>query len=360
MPTLSLRATVCLCLLFMSAGLCAEQLIAPDQTHFSYRGRIDFAEPAAPVMSWPATRIDAAFRGRSVALVLDDDSGRNFYSAFIDERWNEPVVLDLKPGKHTYPVANNLTGGEHRLTLVKRTEGEEGATRFLGLILDDEAQMLAAPELPARRIEIYGDSITSGMGNMSPLEGEDGRLEDKNSFMSYGAITARALGADYRAISQSGIGIMVSWFDFTMPDFYDQLTAVGDNDSQWDFSLWTPQVVVINLLQNDSWLVEKRLNPVPTDEQRIQAYYDFIQRIHTRYPEALIVAALGSMDATREGSPWPGYIEAAVARFEQSHPQARLGTVFFPFTGYGQHPRVVHHKANAGRLTQYIKEQMDW
>jgi hypothetical protein len=50
--------------------------------------------------------------------------------------------------------------------------------------------------------------------------------------MAYDAITARNLNAELHVISQSGIGIMVSWFPFIMPQFYGQLSAVGKNDSQ--------------------------------------------------------------------------------------------------------------------------------
>ncbi|UTF59546.1 GDSL-type esterase/lipase family protein [Gilvimarinus sp. DA14] len=354
------RSVLALCAALVCNFAAAEQLAAPNQKHFSYQGRIDFSEPAAPVLSWPATRIDLRFAGSEVAVILDDDSGNNFYSAFINRDWDNPIVLDLLPGKHRYGVAEGLPEGEHQLTLVKRTEGEEGVTRFLGVALNDEAKLLAPPALPERRIEIYGDSITSGMGVMAPLRGEDGKLADKNAFMSYGAMTARALNADYRAISQSGIGVMISWFDFTMPDFYDQLTADGDNDSQWDFSRWTPQVVVVNLMQNDSWLVEDRLDPVPSAEQRIAAYLEFLQSIHSKYPDALMVTALGSMDATAEGSPWPGYIEQATAQMRELYPQGEFATVFFPFTGYGQHPRVEHNRANAELLTDLIKQKMNW
>lgn len=346
-----------ICLLCVASAQALEVL--PNDKAIRYQGRVDFSDPKAPELSWPGSRIDVNFRGQSVAVTLDDDLGKNFYSAFIDHDWQRPVVLGLHQGEHRYPVVEGLPDAAHTLTLVKRTEGEEGATRLLGLSFNAGASLLPAPAAAERRIEFYGDSITSGMGNMAPLQGEDGRLMDKNSFMSYAAITARALAAEYRSISQSGIGLMVSWFDFTMPDFYDQLSAVGDNDSQWDFS-WTPQVVVINLLQNDSWLVEKRLNPVPNDSARIKAYYDFLDRLHKQYPKALLIGALGSMDATQADSPWPGYIETAVARFQRDHPKARLATILFPFTGYGQHPRVSHHQTNAALLTAFIRERMNW
>ncbi len=361
--TQRLRSFALMTLLLLSMPLMADDeglKISPDNPALRYSGRVDFTDPKAPQLTWPATRVDLRFTGSSVAITLNDELGKNFYSVFLNENWAQPRVLELMQGSHTYLVADNLPEGEHHLTLFKRTEGEEGATALEAIYLLEGGELLAPPPAPERRMEIYGDSITSGMGNMADLVDVDDRLADKNSFLSYGAMAARELGAEYRSISQSGIGIMVSWFDFTMPDFFDQVSAVGDNDTQWDFSQWTPQVVVINLFQNDSWLVEKRLDPVPDDEARIQAYMEFLGEIHQRYPQALIIAALGSMDATQRGSPWPWYIEQAVARFGEAHPEARLDTLFFPYEGYGRHPRVVHHEANAELLVKKIRSHMPW
>jgi len=359
-----LSASALLLLLTLSMPVWAAEAeglkIEADNPALHYSGRVDFSDPKAPRMSWPATRVDLRFTGSRVAITLNDELGKNFYSVFLNENWVQPRVLELMRGSHTYLVASNLPEGEHQLTLFKRTEGEEGATALEAIYLLEGGEVLPPPIMPARRIEIYGDSITSGMGNMADLVDVDDRLSDKNSFLAYGAMAARELDAEYRSISQSGIGIMVSWFDFTMPDFFDQLSAVGDNDSQWDFSQWTPQVVVINLFQNDSWLVEKRLHPVPDEEARIQAYIDFLGEIYQRYPETLIIAALGSMDATQRGSPWPWYIEQAVERFTQAHPEAQLDTLFFPYEGYGRHPRVVHHEANAELLVKKIREHLPW
>lgn len=349
-----------LLLAFASPVWAADKLVGADNPHYQYTGRVDFADPAAPVISWPGTSVSTVFTGTEVSVVLDDQLGKNFFNVFINEDWKNPVVIKAKAGEHTYPVVSGLPAGSHKLTLFKRTEGEEGSTVFKGLLLA-ENQQLEAPDRPlVRKIEFFGDSITSGMGNEAPLDGKDDDLADKNHFLSYAAITARALSAEHHAISQSGIGIMVSWFDFTMPDFYDQLNAVGNNDSTWDFSQWTPDVVVINLFQNDSWLVEKRLTPVPDTEARIQAYVDFVSRIRTLYPEATLICALGSMDATADGSPWPGYIEEAVARLKKSSNDQQIYTFFFPFTGYGKHPRVIHHEENARALTDFIRTTMQW
>lgn len=347
----------------LHAGLAlAATPISADHRYLHYTGRIDVAQPAAPVLSWPNTSIAGRFTGTSLAVRLDDHHGRNYFNVFVDGDLGAPLVIEAKQGAASYLVVQGLAPGTHSFLLTKRTEGEEGATVFRGLELDDGARLLPPAPRPARRIEFFGDSITSGMGNEGTVNGRDDLGKDKNSFLSYAAIAARMLEAEVHLTSQSGIGTMISWFPFTMPDFYDQLSAVGNNDSQWDFARWTPDVVVINILQNDSWLIgrDHRLQPEPGEEARIEAYRAFVQRLRRLYPQAYIVCALGSMEATRPGSPWPGYVSAAVERMRRDNGDQRIETLFFPFTGYGQHPRVHQHQANAAQLAAFVRKKMGW
>lgn len=337
------------------------QTISADNKQYLYTGRIDFADKKAPSLSWTGSSIKANFTGTSLAITLDDQLGKNYFNVIIDGETQHPYVLEAKQGEQTYVISTVLKAGDHNLEIYKRTEGEEGATKFKGLVLDADAKLLAPPARPTRRIEIYGDSITTGMGNEGPDNGMDHLLTEKNNYWAYGAITARNLNAELHTISQSGIGIMISWFPFIMPQFYDQLSAVGNNDSQWDFTQWTPDLVVINLFQNDSWLIDrdKKLQPLPSDAQKIQAYIDFVRSIRAKYPKAQIICALGSMDATATPK-WPGYITAAVERMRKENNDKNLDTIFFEFTGYGQHPRIAQHKANADKLTAFIKKKMNW
>lgn len=346
-----------------SASTFAEpvQLIAADDPAYLYTGRVDFSNKSAPLISWTGSSIKANFTGTSLAIKLDDQLGKNYFNVFIDGETLHPYVLEAKKGEQNYVISTALQPGNHQVEIYKRTEGEEGATAFKGLLLDQGAKLLPPPARPTRRIEIYGDSISTGMGNEGADNGMDHLPSEKNNYWAYGAITARNLGAELHTISQSGIGIMVSWFPFIMPQFYDQLSAVGNNETRWDFSRWTPDVVVINLLQNDSWLIdrEKRMQPVPGDAYRIQAYIDFVRSIRAKYPDAYIICALGSMDATATPR-WPGYITAAVERMRKENADQKLDTIFFAFTGYGGHPRIAQHKANAQQLTALIKQKMNW
>ncbi len=60
-------------------------------------------------------------------------------------------------------IATGLASGTHDVVVWKRTEGNQGENRFLGLDIT-AGQLLPPPAAPDRRIEIYGDSITAGYG----------------------------------------------------------------------------------------------------------------------------------------------------------------------------------------------------
>ena len=336
--------------------------VSGSDKNLQYTGRIDFSNVYAPSLSWPGSSVAGNFTGQYLSVTLVDQFGGNYFNVFIDHDLNHPIMLKAETGEKTYLIADNLAPGKHSFLLTKRTEGEDGATAIKEFILADGAELLPPSVRLKRKIEFFGDSITSGMGNESPDGAPDNLAKDKNNFMAYSAITARNLNAEMHITSQSGIGVMVSWFPFIMPQFYDQLNAYGRNDTKWDFSSWTPDVVVINLFQNDRWLIEieHRLNPEPSDEQRIQAYVDFVKTIRGKYRDAYIVCALGSMDATQEGSKWPGYITAAVTRIKNGNNKEKIDTIFFPYTGYDAHPRVKQHQTNAALLSTLIKQKMKW
>ena len=348
----------------LACGYCAEAetFIQATDPNIQYVGRIDFSDVLSPKLSWAGTSISVNFTGKYLAVHLDDQLGSNYYNGFIDGNYDKPILIRCKKGFGKYVIASDLLPGNHSVLITKRTDGEEGFSNFIGIQLDDNEKLHSPPKRHERKIEFIGDSITSGMGNESSEEGVDYFPKDKNNFLSFGAFTARALNAEMHVISQGGIGIIVSWFDFTMSQLYEKTTAGGVNGADWDFSVWVPDVVVINLFQNDKWIIEggAKLATPPTETQRVQAYIDFVKTVRSKYPKAYIVCTLGSMDAMAPGSKWSEYIKIAVASLKKKNPNEKLGTLFFEFTGFGAHPRVQHHQVNAVKLTEFIRKEMGW
>ena len=332
--------------------------IKPDHAYLQYTGRIDFSDPEAPVFFWHGTSVRANFQGNTLAIILDDSLGASYYNVFVDSDFSHPLVIDCDTGKQVYSFPSRLKDGSHQLLIFRRTEASTGPTRFLGLLLGETGKLLPPPAPPSRRLEFYGNSITCGMGNEAPDDAPDNNLAEENNFLSYAAITARNLEAEYVCIAKSGIGILISWFDLVMPDYYYRLNP-DDPGSRWDFSRYVPDVVVINLFQNDSWLIN-RLHPVPDSTTIVHAYADFVRKVRREYPRAFIVCTLGSMDAVAPGSPWPGYIEQAVRLLRDQDRDRNLAIYFFPFTGWRKHPRVRHHRVMADSLTAFLRRTLHW
>ncbi|HVO76322.1 MAG TPA: hypothetical protein VMT35_20040, partial [Ignavibacteriaceae bacterium] len=78
--------------------------------------------------------------------------------------------------------------------------------------------------------------------------------------------------------------------------------------------------------------------------------------IREKYPQAYIICALGSMDATREGSPWPDYIRKAAAQFNDP----KIFTHFFKYNNTHRHPNVSEQKEMAEDLIDFIDKNIKW
>lgn len=64
-------------------------------------------------------------------------------------------------GRETIVLAKGLADGEHEIMLFKRMDACHTFT-FYGFEVDDGARILEPEAKPARRIEVYGDSVSAG------------------------------------------------------------------------------------------------------------------------------------------------------------------------------------------------------
>jgi hypothetical protein len=140
--------------------------------------------------------------------------------------------------------------------------------------------------------------------------------------MSYAAISARALNADYFLIAYSGRGVVRNYGDSStasldpMPSLYDR-TCYFDLALAWDFSRWVPQAVVINLGTNN-------FSTLPHPEKNVfqDGYTRLIHRVRAVYPGVTIFSLCGPMIA----EPCLSYIREVV---EKEQGKRREKDVFF-------------------------------
>ena len=330
----------------------------------SYMGRVETINNQYVGIYWPGTSVTINFKGTGIKAILKNGKEDAYFYAIVDGNEKEAKKIKADTIKSTIELARGLKNIAHSLQLFKLSNNTS-TTDFYGFELTDGSQVLKANPLPQRKIEFYGNSITAGHGvDVLPGHDDSGSPDYFNNYRTYAALSARHFNAQYSCIARSGIGVMVSWFPIIMPEMYDRLNP-NDPTSKWDFTKYTPDVVVINLFQNDAWLTanlqheqfKARFGTTPPDEQTIiRSYQNFVKSIRSRYPNASIICVLGSMDATRKGSPWPGYIEKAVKNMNDS----RIYTHFFPYKETPGHPKIAEQKAMADELIDFIDKNIKW
>ncbi|MBR8534069.1 hypothetical protein KDU71_00725 [Carboxylicivirga sediminis] len=327
----------------------------------TYEGRILMRDTVAELI-WPGTSVSIRFKGTGLSATLQDLDTANYYNVIIDDV--PTAVIHTDTTKRHYVLASDLKKGVHTVQLFKRTEWDKGKTLFYGFKLHEGSKILSPPKPKKRKIEFYGNSITCGYGNEDTSDQDRWFGYFQNNYETYAAITARHFNAQYHCIAKSGIGITVSWFPMVMPEMYNRLDPT-DSTSVWDFNGYVPDVVVINLFQNDSWIVtdpnnEQFINrfgeQAPADTTIIQAYENFVGSIRGQYPQAAIICALGNMDATKSGSAWPGYVQSAVLQLNDPD----IYTCFFPYKDTGGHPKVDEQRQMASQLIKFIEANIDW
>jgi lysophospholipase L1-like esterase len=305
--------------------------------------------------AWPGSAITARFQGTSIAMRLKDE-GFNLFQVVVDGDAKRVVRTDKS--RDRWLLADGLRDETHEVTVYRRTEPKVGETVFLGFEVGGGGSLLKPPDAPVRRIEIIGDSISTGYGNEGPGPVCGYANTQQNAFLTYGALAARALGADHTIIAWSGKTL------FEMRGYFDKVLPARD-DSRWDFSQWQPHVVVVNVGTNNFALVD------PGEKRFLELYLALVDRVRAAYPRAFIVCALGPMlsDVYPEGhknlTQARKYMHAAVAKMKAAGDR-NLELLEFPEQnhadglGCGFHPSLKTHERMAERLVRLLRRRLGW
>ncbi len=331
---------------WLTAQTSEKKFISAADNKFAYIGRFDFSDVKQPAFMYSGSAIKTVFSGTSVEMEMKDDSLRNYFTIVIDDS-----VFKLKTDKPSgiYLLAKNLTNKKHTLQIIRRTEWHGGDSHFLGLHLDAKGQLFK-PAISKRSIEFIGDSYTCGYGNEGSGREEHFTYETENNYLSYGAITARALQAEYIGICRSGIGMYQGYggdTTFAMPDFYDEV--IKTKKLSWNFAAHQPTMVVIDLGGND-------FSAAVDSVKFTTAYLNFIKRVRKNYPQSMMVCIGGPSGGGEKFNTQESYIQSVVNEFKKVD-KAVFYFGFSPFqmNGSDWHPNVAEHKNMAAELTPFLK-----
>lgn len=330
-----------------------------------YIGHFDRSDPSGPKCVWSACTASLRFSGSAINLRLGETGGKVLEHTGVNQ-WQ--IVLDGKPlrvlkpqvGQGVYRIASDLAPGEHQLEIVRRTEGSLGVSQLLGFELSEDARLLP-PQPKPRRIEVVGDSIVCGYGNESRSRDEHFHSDTQNAYMTFGAIAARAVDAEYSSVCRSGMTVTGMFGASSL--FLRNSEAHGAPDA--DFFRSQPDVVLINLGTNDF------ANGNPPDRPWIDSYKALISRIRAHYPKAMIYAATSSM--LSDG--WPvnqaawsthaRFLRIIVADLHQGI-ELNLRYIEFPTQneangiGGDWHPSVRTHQLMADIWVKALKKDLGW
>jgi lysophospholipase L1-like esterase len=322
---------------------------APGDLALTWTGRFDPAALPGAKFGWQLTRLSGRFTGPKLSLWFSEVTDRNYFEVVVDGRSRLLELLATSPRSVT--IADDLGDGDHRLEIVKRSEGLFGSATLAGLGLAPGERWLEPGPRPARRLEFYGDSITAGACNEDIGADQYDTLATHDPNLSYGAIAARRLGAEIVNLGVSGTGLTCSWNPILMPDVWDR--AAPAIEAPRIAPDRNPDVVVVNLGQNDFGFAQSQGRPFDPDYgPRLRA---LVLGLRARYPGAWIVGALGGMTGWRECEPlrrlWTETFNGLGAA------DGRVLSFFFEAAS-SAHPRVDVHALLAQQLSSYLTREV--
>ncbi len=273
-----------------------------DNEFLDYSGRV-YYETDKAVFSFPCSYVKVKFKGCYLKAIVDNKHlyWDNYVGVIVDGKQSKVKLLN-EDGKQEIELVNTQNKAEHEVMIFKRQDSchELGFYGFEA----DAATLIIFPKKPQIKLEFYGDSVSAGeiseaidyVGKPDP-QWHKGELS--NSYYSYAWLTARKLNAQLHDIAQGGIALLDNTGWFNEPDYigmesvYDKIRynpAFGES-TKWDFSKYTPDVVIVALGQNDSHPNDYMAKDYQCQQAKKwrEQYRNFVLKLKTIYPDAHIV-----------------------------------------------------------------------
>ena len=308
--------------------------ISADSEKIRYTGRIDWSVPKEPTWIFPCTSSEFKFTGNTLKIHVKNKN----------EYWQNYLGC----------ILDGL--------FFKRQDSCHEVT-ILGYEIEDGEKLLELPKKTDKRIEVYGDSVSAGevseavdfVGKEDP-EHEGGY---SNSYYSYGWILARKLGAQIHDIAQGGIALMdgEGWYHepeqigmetvWNKVHYNTRLSGMSD----WDFSKYIPQVVIVAVGQNDchpeDYMKEEYCHPQARKWR--EHYMNFLRKLRSVYSEAYIICCTTLLNHDES---W----DDAIAQVVKNMDDKKITQYVFKRNGMGTpgHLRIPEAYEMAEELEEYI------
>lgn len=253
------------------------------------------------------------------------------YSYLLDDEVDQNKNIIAFKGNKILAVKNDEYG-IHKIKILKRNEAK--FTRLMIEKIETNGYFTYIDDSKLK-IEVYGDFITCGYA----IYGEPYNNHNTNALDTYADLTAKNLNADLSVFASSGIGLLKGE---TANNVINKFMYLHQNSNKkWDFSLYDPDIVIINLGTNDLWFGV-------SESEFYNAYLSFLYTLREKYNNAKFVCVNGMMTKDMNSA-----IKKAVNKFND-----RSYFVDLPKANVKVHPLKDDHLASSEVLTKFIKENV--
>ena len=316
--------------------------------HDAAEGTVSISNASAGFeVAFYGTRLEAEIFADASQMRPPELSGNGYAYLFLDGEtsYKEATLIELPDtggAAQKVVLAEGLEEGEHTAKLIKVTEAKYTGAYVKSVTSDGGFRQ--PPARPAMKIEIVGDSISAGANAMRTQDADLTDTGSENSLASYGAVAAGMLGAEFNTVCRSGLLLTDSY-----ANIFDYYEKYGERDpAAWDFSLYVPDAVIVDLGTNDKLLGI-------SDAAVRAAYKRLLDLITEKYPHADIFCCTGAMSSV--SADIAAQLGAIAAGLAEEY-GGRVTHVELPVVSTAGHPKEADHRSNGLYLTSQMRRVM--
>ena len=257
-------------------------------------------------------------------------------------------IIDLSKTKSKQEIvlASGLAEGYHTVKVYKITEALHGSIAVNSLQTD--GFFYEKPAEKPLKIEVYGDSISTGYKNLrNGLEESDVSNENmQNGCLTYAWLAAQSLNAEISVMAREGIGMSYSYgASILMKNDWNKTYCaekdyLGYNNYNptWNFDNYIADVAIINVGSNDYWWSSYNASTYKEEVSTL------CKNLLKKHGDGLKIVLVYGMMTSGNGAP----LEEIAARHDSVY-AVQLDK------SAGHHPRINDHINASITLTNFLQ-----
>lgn len=284
-------------------------------------------------------------------VIVKDDDIDNGITICMDTASKEVNLI----GEGGFSIDDNEV---HTITVYKRSESID--SHLMLKRLETSGKFIDEISVKPHKMIVFAASSSTGYGNLGNSSTTK-NTSNTDCLKAFAFLSSRALNSEINIVSASGWGIYAS--QWTSPNticMRDRYKMVDVYSTEvWDFTKYTPDVIVTNFGTND----ESYIRIAGTEKEKqtrtenfIKYYVDFLNELHTTYPQAKIVIIYGLMCESNIYDEHQIIFDTA----KSTIPDLTMLKVQGDQAGCNSHPSVSSHKKISEELSNHIKQVMGW